>query len=165
VERPAVAFDDQPAVHDEIDPSDPVELNLNLHVTAEAAQEQPHDRLRSRLGARIDELSKYPEALRQACEHLGDVTVIDKAQVQGAVKGCDRIAGRLATARLDKGFDKRRGDGGEVSTRHPPMPHDVGTWLWKAARAVRDLHMQRSMLENMHAEQMKQRDAVDAAPE
>jgi hypothetical protein len=45
------------------------------------------------------------------------------------------------------------------------MPYDVGTRLRKAARAVRDLHVQRSMLENMDAQQMQQRDAVDAAPE
>lgn len=61
VESAAVALDDEPAVDEQIHPPHSVDPHLQLRTVAERAQDQPHERLGSRLTPRIDEFPEHME--------------------------------------------------------------------------------------------------------
>jgi len=73
VVRFTVAFDDQPAIDDEIDPSDPGNVLLHTNVASERAEDEPHERLGAGLRPSIEEPAECSVTQRKTREDLTQI--------------------------------------------------------------------------------------------
>src|SRR5690606_6243518 len=73
VELAAVAFDDDPTVQHEVDAADAADLHLKLDRHPERSRREPRERLRPRLGSRIDVAAQALELVGQPFEDLTQI--------------------------------------------------------------------------------------------
>lgn len=74
-----VALDDQPPVDHEVDSSDTGDVLLNLNVAPERSQQQPHQRLRTRLRAGVQQLLERTVAAGKAGEDCSDACLVHQS--------------------------------------------------------------------------------------
>lgn len=101
----AVAFDDQPAVDDEVDPSDPIDRHLDLDRAVEGAEHEAHEALRAGLRAAVEQPTEVAETSWQATEDGIEARLIEDPEVKGAVESGDRRPRFLTSTGLRERID------------------------------------------------------------
>lgn len=97
---PAVAFDDKPPVHDDIDSAHPRYDDLYLHVPSERPGDQPHESFRARLGATVDVRADETLTLRKRVEQFVELAPANEPEVKCRVDGGDGSARSLTESGL-----------------------------------------------------------------
>jgi hypothetical protein len=120
---------------------------------------------RPRFAAAVEQPALAPEPARQAGEDLGEVIAADEPMVPGAVERRHRRARRLAAAGLRQGLDEVGCDRVPRAAAGSPVRHDERGADGEPTRAVIQLHVEPSIVQDEDTESGQQRHAVEPGAE
>lgn len=160
----AVALDDEPPLHDEVDSTHVRDLHLRSPPQPETAEHEPHQRLGSRLCRWIHEVPQAPEAARERTEDLPQIRLVDETTVPVAVQRRDQAPRWLTRCRLDESLDDRCMGGSRKCGARPPVAPYVTPPHRQATRDTIELHVQAPDIVREHAAFVEQGQAIQTAP-
>lgn len=82
----AIRFDDQAALHHQVDPAHPLEGDLHLDAQSRRSKGQSQHGFLTRLGSPVDQLHEAVVFLREPAENIPDVGLTHEPLVQRTVE-------------------------------------------------------------------------------
>ncbi|WP_374313065.1 hypothetical protein [Microbacterium sp.] len=160
----AVAFNDQPPVHYEVDPSDAVDPHLDVHLEAEAPHHQSNKRLWAGFAPAIEQRSQGLVPPGQPPEDCCDPRFVEQTDVPDGVERRKRGARRLAATGLGDRFHEVGREPAAGRGRRAKMAHRAGVPGLNPGGGPVHLDVGDRPLQDEHTEHSQERHAVKAAP-
>lgn len=149
----AVALDDEPAVDEEIDEADAVDLHLTIEAAAERTKDESHEGLRSGACPGIEQGPEAPEPSWKGREELIEIVGIEHTEMERGVDGRDRDPGRLADHGIVDGVERLDDEGVRIriAQKFPPVQTVRPRHRPQACSGCRHMDVNALGLENEHA--------------
>lgn len=157
----AVAFDDEPPLHDEVDAIDEGNSDLGLPPQAKAAEHEPHDRFRPGFCCGVDEPLERSESARQPTEDIRHLALPDQTGAPRAVQRSHKAPRRLTLGGLYECLWERRMYLSRCRGARSPMRAEVRAPVWQTTGLPIELHVQPLSVVGENASLSEEGEAVE----